>query len=296
MDDRNSTHYGRNSTWPVNSGVIVFGWITLCIEFPVICWAIFALYHLVKNDRVAPVYVINLLISDIIQLIGRLGFLIDFKKQPMCEIFAAVSAFGILASVVFMVCIALERYLVIVHPLWYRYRRTVRHSVLMSLIAWVSPFILYLLAAISIHYSGHKDKAYLPLLIFFILPFPLLVFFLVATWRALSRSTSVPVTERKRILWILFLVLGNYALLFFPVIIYDLIVLIHEGHEFNVNLLIKIGITLLFMSPLMDPLLYIFMRKDANDTLKVLPCCQRLIGRQEPRQVARAESENLTSV
>ncbi|XP_036403082.1 G-protein coupled receptor 4-like, partial [Megalops cyprinoides] len=262
------------------------------IEFPVICWAIFALYHLVKNDRVAPVYVINLLISDIIQLIGRLGLLID----PIIVIFSAVIMFGILTSVVFMVCIALERYLVIVHPLWYRCRRTVRISVLISLVAWVSPFILALLGGIASYCSGHTENIYLTLFIFLISPFPLLVFFLVATWRALSRSTSVPVTERKRILWILLLILGNYAVLFFPIILYTLIESVLSNHKFNLLLLNNIGSALLFISPLMDPLLYIFMRKDANDTLKVLPCCQRLIGHQEPRVVTSTESENLTSV
>ncbi|XP_036403085.1 psychosine receptor-like [Megalops cyprinoides] len=198
-------------------------WITLCIEFPVICWAIFALYHLVKDDNAVPVYVINLLISDILQHIGRFCILIPDLSPQVENTFYFICVIGVLSSVVFMVCIALERYLAIVHPLWYRYRRTVRHSVLMSLIAWVSPFILALLGGIASYCSGHIKNTYLTLCIFLILPFPLLVFFLVATWRALSRSTSVPVTERKRILCTLLLVLGNYAVLFFPSILFSLI-------------------------------------------------------------------------
>ncbi|XP_036403084.1 ovarian cancer G-protein coupled receptor 1-like [Megalops cyprinoides] len=260
----------------------VFNWITLCIEFPVICWAIFALCHLVKNDRVAPVYVINLLISDIIQLIGRVGFLLS-------------TWFGIVTSVVFMVCIALERYLLIAHPLWYRCRRTIRHSVLISLVFWVISLIALPICVVFVHFLGQAQFVFLFYFIVLILPFPLLAFFLVATWRALSRSTSVPVTERKRILWILFIVLGNYAVLFIPCIVCTLILSVQKHHGFNLYVLNIIAFALLFLSPLMDAVLYIFMRKDANDTLKFLSCCQRLIGHQEHREAA-TETENATSV
>ncbi|XP_036379657.1 free fatty acid receptor 3-like [Megalops cyprinoides] len=224
MDDFNLTNYFSNSTAITNSTVasniylVVFGWITFCIELPVICWAILSLCHLVKTDQVTPVYVINLFISDILQLLGRLGDLIEcfldgesYITLIILIILKLILLLGILASVVFMVCIALERYLLIVHPLWYRYRRTVRRSVLVSLAAWVSPFIV-IICYISVPYGG------LAIVIVFSLPFPLLMFFLVVTWRALSHSTSVPVAEKRRILGMLFLVLSNYAVLFFPTI------------------------------------------------------------------------------
>ena len=45
---------------------------TMCIELPVLCWAVFVLCHQVKAGYATPIYVINLLISDFVQIIGRI--------------------------------------------------------------------------------------------------------------------------------------------------------------------------------------------------------------------------------
>ena len=62
----------------------------------------------VQKNNVAPIYIINLLFSEIIQLCCMIVEVAkpDWKNE---EIFFYIYCFGVLASVGFMVCIALER-------------------------------------------------------------------------------------------------------------------------------------------------------------------------------------------
>ncbi|KAJ8362171.1 hypothetical protein AAFF_G00390960, partial [Aldrovandia affinis] len=107
MDGFNSTAHEINenitdytSTFDLVTNVIA--WITLCIDLPILCWAIFALYHQVKANHVAPVFVINLLISDTFQLIGRPADLIKVSDLAT-HILGVIMISGIIASVGFMV-------------------------------------------------------------------------------------------------------------------------------------------------------------------------------------------------
>ncbi|KAJ7984925.1 hypothetical protein DPEC_G00359810 [Dallia pectoralis] len=244
---------------------------TFSIGFPLILLAIYAMYFLIRADHMAPVYVINLLIADFVQISVRLIVLFNVWGI-VGEI---IEFFGISASIGFMVCIALERYLVIAFPLWYRFRRNIKFSLIVSSIVWVFPFIQIVLMYVS-------PTVYDSLIVFsvmLLIPFPLLVFFLVGTLRALSASISVPAVEQKRIIGTLALVLGNYTLLFLPLIIQCLMSGI--SGEINVN----IGLILESLSALVDPLLYVFMRKGAKDTLLAFPCFDKLIGEPEHSQV-----------
>ncbi|MEQ2204135.1 hypothetical protein XENOCAPTIV_008471, partial [Xenoophorus captivus] len=86
------------------SFINVVHWIIICIELPFTLVAMFAVLSLVKNDHVTPVYVINLLISDLVQLGSRIALM---TKEPDI-ITSYAQLFGLLASVGFMVCISLE--------------------------------------------------------------------------------------------------------------------------------------------------------------------------------------------
>ncbi|MEQ2313040.1 hypothetical protein AMECASPLE_037530, partial [Ameca splendens] len=83
------------------SFINVVHWIIICIELPFTLVAMFAVLSLVKNDHV---YVINLLISDLVQLGSRIAMMT--KERDNISFYAHI--FGLLASVGFMVCISLE--------------------------------------------------------------------------------------------------------------------------------------------------------------------------------------------
>ncbi|XP_041644720.1 G-protein coupled receptor 4-like [Cheilinus undulatus] len=240
--------------------------IIICIGLPLILMAIYALYSLVKNDHVAPIYIINLLISDLIQLCCMIVWESKPKEDMIDNTVNSIYKFGQLTSIGFMVCISLERYLVIAHPLWYRFRRTIRITVAVCVVVWIIPLVLIFTVFpwITLFVTD------IILSIFLITPFPLFIFFLVGTLRALSTSVSVPSEEKWRIVAILVLVLLIYTLLFLPSIIF----FTAKTYAFDLTLIFLAHI-FVKLSPLADLLLYVFIRKGAVGKLLTSVCCCR---------------------
>ncbi|XP_041646182.1 G-protein coupled receptor 4-like [Cheilinus undulatus] len=237
--------------------------IIIGIGLPLMVMAIYALYSLIGNDHVAPIYIINLFISDLIQFCC----MIFFESKPVEEMFNDTGdffyKFGLFTSVGFMVCISLERYLVIVHPLWYRFRRTIRISVVVCVVVWIIPLVIILTVFpwVTLSVSGVIFS------IFLIIPFPLFIFFLVGTLRALSTSVSVPSDEKRRIVAILVLVLLIYTLLYLPSII-----LLTGAYDEHLN---DLSFMFVKLSPLADLLMYVFIKKETFGKLWTSVCCCR---------------------
>ncbi|XP_059179745.1 mas-related G-protein coupled receptor member H-like [Centropristis striata] len=249
--------------------------LLICLGLPLTLWAIYGLFSQM-NGEVAPIYVINLLISDLIQyscLIVEVAQLKNINPvyNKIFTVFNYIYHYGLEVSVCFMVVIALERYLVIVHPLWYRFRRTIKTSVLICVLVWIPPVVISL---IQYFYPNNIAVAVLPS-IFYILPLPLLIFFLTATLRALYATISVPTDEKTRIAGMLILVLLIYTLLFLPAIVmyvirYDSIYNPTQYMNPHLTLLSKLTPLSLKLSPLADLVLYMLMRKG---TIRQLSAC-----------------------
>ncbi|XP_038587740.1 G-protein coupled receptor 4-like [Micropterus salmoides] len=237
--------------------------IIIAIGFPLTLVAIYALYSLVRSDHVAPIYVINLLFTDLIQLCCMIVQVKQPEDWTILFISFSIYYFVQIASVYFMVCVSLERYLVIAHPLWYRFRRTIKTSVAVCVVVWV----LTLVCVILYYFSVNHVVTRILLAVLLTLPFPLFIFFLVGTLRALSASVSVPSDDKRWIWGILVLLLLIYTLLFLPTIIWFL------GAHFNYTL-INLSHMFLRLSPLADLVLCVFMRKGARDKLLASVCCR----------------------
>uniref|UniRef100_A0A8C4E3V4 G-protein coupled receptors family 1 profile domain-containing protein n=1 Tax=Dicentrarchus labrax TaxID=13489 RepID=A0A8C4E3V4_DICLA len=158
------------------------------------------------------------------------------------------------------------RYLVVAFPLWYRFRRTIKTSVVVCVVVWTVPLVLLLSA---IFWDDVKVICAI-FSVFLLLPFPLLIFFLGGTLKALSAS-RVPSDEKQRIVGVLVLVLLIYTLLFMPVIIG----LVAEGARSNVTFR-NLSVIFVRLSPLADLVLYVFMRKGTIDKLLASVCCCRM--------------------
>ncbi|KAK2824653.1 hypothetical protein Q5P01_021828 [Channa striata] len=263
--DYNSTvdyDYNYTDEYGHGSSVDVFYVLTciiVSIGLPLTLVAIYAVFSLVRKDRVAPIYVINLLISDLFQFCYMISDVTKFSDTY--EILYYLYIIGLMASVSFMVCIALERYLVIAWPLWYRHRQTIKISVLVCVVVWAIPvvYILFGIFLIDEHISFG---------VFLLLPFPLLIFFLGGTIKALSAAISVRSEEKQRIVGLLVLVLLIYTLLFLPTAIFFLT-------EYHNSVLHDVSFLFVKLSPLADVFMYVFLRKGAVNKLLASMCCCR---------------------
>ncbi|XP_030298328.1 G-protein coupled receptor 4-like [Sparus aurata] len=232
--------------------------IGLCLT-PV---AIYAVCSLVRKDQVAPIYVINLLISDLIKLCCLIIWVAEEEESITSEVGYFLYDVGLMASVGFMVCVALERYLVIARPLWYSFKRTIKIPVVVCVVVWVLPLVF-----ISSTFWIHFEVYFIIYATYLLLPLPLFIFFLGGTIKALSAS-RVPSDEKRRIVGILVLVLLIYTLLFMPTVIWQL------GVENNIST--NISFLFVQLSPLADLFLYVFMRKGTIDKLLASVCCCRM--------------------
>ncbi|XP_071369974.1 G-protein coupled receptor 4-like [Centroberyx affinis] len=268
----NYTTLTRDAYDDFSTAVRVTAWIVISIGLPSTLLAICALVSLVRDGHVAPIYVINLLVSDLIQLCCMAAREAAPWRYNILKNY--IYFIGLIASIGFMVCVALERYLVITRPLWYRFRQNIKVSVVVSFMVWAFPFILIFLLGMF-HYILRRTV----LSIFLLLPFPLLIFFLAGTLKALSASISVPPEEKRRIVGVLVLVLLNYTLLFLPMIIWSLVAPL--GPIFYPSL----RLIFIQFSPLVDLVLYVFMRKGAVDKLLACLCRCRMTREQEQGQI-----------
>ncbi|XP_067466724.1 G-protein coupled receptor 4-like [Thunnus thynnus] len=263
------TNYGySNATCPYyEPHMYLITCIIISIGLPLTLAAIYSLYSQVQNNNVAPIYIINLLISDIIQLCCLIGKVAKPEDWKIYVIFSYIHFFSVLPSVGFMVCVALERYLVITWPLWYHVRRTIKISLVVCAVVWTLPLVSVVLPYFLVNPKVSKTI----FAIFFLAPLPLFIFFLGGTLKALSAAISVSSDEKRRIVGMLVLVLLIYTLLFLPTIIWFLVKESIHNHTFS-----DLSEMLFEFSPLADLILYVFMRKGAIDKLLASLCCCRM--------------------
>uniref|UniRef100_A0A3Q2D023 G-protein coupled receptors family 1 profile domain-containing protein n=1 Tax=Cyprinodon variegatus TaxID=28743 RepID=A0A3Q2D023_CYPVA len=266
----NKSNFSKGDNDSVSSPGVIFSphsvlhvvqLIIICTGLPLTLIVIVAVYFLIREERVPPIYIINLHISDLIQLCC----MAYWKKTGEDQVSDCIYFFGEMASVGFMVCISMERYLIITKPLWYRCNRNIKPVVVVCLVVWIVPLIYVLPLYFHVKFELRETI----FAIFHLIPLPLFILFLVGTIKSLSAARSVPAEEKQRIIAILVTVLLIYTLLFVPNVIWCLVERARQS-GFSV-----VPFMLLNISPLADLTLYFFIRKGAiNKLLKSLCCCK----------------------
>uniref|UniRef100_A0A8C2EPJ8 G-protein coupled receptors family 1 profile domain-containing protein n=1 Tax=Cyprinus carpio TaxID=7962 RepID=A0A8C2EPJ8_CYPCA len=246
-----------------SSSEMVVIWIIFSIEFfLVMSLAFYGLCCLIRPNHTVPVFVINLFITDFIQICFRPA--LNFCTFSVIIAFIYyIYSWCIIVNVGFMVCISVERYIMIKYPVWYRLHNTSKNLALICLLVWAIPSGIIVIDVI-VALKGKVGHAFILSVFVLLMPYPLVLFSFVGSWKALSNSVSITPNEQKRILRILALVLFNYTVLFLPSIIQNIIIMF----SFELGILV-------YLNPLADSLLYVFLRRDANSMFRCL-CCEKL--------------------
>ncbi|KAL4640830.1 psychosine receptor-like [Arapaima gigas] len=276
MESFNLTDFNSNFTATLDKVANVVGWVTLGIGVPLNCLVIYILSHSVKDSHTGPVYIINLLVTNVFNFIGRPTTGVrqgSALATSTSDAGSLVYYYGIITNISFMMCVAMESHVHSAHPRWYSRYSTVRRSTVVSLVAWVTPLILLVLAI-----RGYILVFSISLL----LPLPGLIFLFLDSCRVLCCSTSqLPRAERRNIVATLAFILVDYTVLFLPFVLKTLLASLSlsiGGPQSEVEVITSL---LLDFSPLVDPLLYLFVKNDPRDIAKAFPCCRRLCIREE---------------
>ncbi|KAK9979001.1 hypothetical protein ABG768_012448 [Culter alburnus] len=253
----------------------LFVWIISVVEIPVMILTLVALCALIKSQRSAPVFVIHLILSDLIQIICMIMKTIDWTPEVhyafKLYIFFRAYHYSLIAGVYFMACVAFERYLLVSHPIWYKSHHSLKVSCVVSVIIWFVPLIF---ADIDSDYLYFR---YVKRSIGCLIPYPIIILCFVGTRRGLSHAISLTSLKRQLILGSLFMVLLTYTFLILPHIILSFIDKI-DPNMWKSLLFIRVYYFfqfLLYLNPLADSILYLFMRPDAGDLMKSVRCCCR---------------------
>lgn len=207
-----------------------------------------------------------LLGSDIISFFGRPSVDQTTEEEPIfsTNVTDILFYFGVVSNITLMLFISQERHLLVAYPQCHGCCGRFRRSSLVTFLAWAAPFGILALAVLRYQFWFAVSL---------LAPFPFLLFFAVDAWRALRCSGStLPNTERRRIVWGIGAIWANYTFLYSPFILS--ILLDALNFKDHVRYLGLASHLLLYISPLVDPFLYLFMTKGLKEVLQALPCCQ----------------------
>ncbi|XP_059422442.1 uncharacterized protein si:ch211-132e22.4 [Carassius carassius] len=281
----NTTVLDSTNTTPLNNGTIrvdhieeIIRWISFAVGLPGIGFSIYLMGMQAKTGKAAPIYLISLLASDIFNILGRPKTSAeDAQKTSMqsTDISSLIFYFGIISNIVFMVCVAQERYLLVTCPRYNAFCMKIKQSSMISLAVWAAPFAILFLA-----YQGYIILFSIALL----LPLPFLGFFFLDSFRALwCTRRPAPVTNRNKILGMQGVILCNYSMLYLPFILNTLLkALALSSYVYYLGLVSDL---LLYLGPLVDPFLSIFLTNGIGDILKAFPCCARTNTQEETNSV-----------
>ncbi|XP_041866854.1 uncharacterized protein LOC121655968 [Melanotaenia boesemani] len=246
----------------------VMAWFNICAYFPLTLVVICCLCYKARRDHV-PVYYINLIISNLIQLYSMRVWVTKENHDVINKLSLGVYVFSVMTSLGFRMCIALERYFVIVCPQLPCIRQ-IKGSVWVCVAVWG----IFLLTFPLLLFFG---QAFTVLTLVF-LPAPVFIICLAGTLKSVLQTppaaASVPAEEKRRILGILVLLLLNYILTILPA---PVMIIIGASHYFYYDEIIQtIIVILILLSPFLDLILFVFLYKGPIDKLLMRLCCCRM--------------------
>ncbi|XP_014867613.1 PREDICTED: uncharacterized protein LOC106933090 [Poecilia mexicana] len=240
--------------------VIIWINVRFCLPFT---FLLIALCCLVRLDRAPVSYYMNLLLSNLVQLIILIALPrhsdYHWKHLVSVHIYACCA----LAALCFRMVIALERCFLISFPLPYSVTQT-KGLLIVCVFVWMfslgsGPVFLKFLHGLLF-------------LIFALLPAPVFIVSLFWTLKSINTNVSVSSEETDRTMGMLLVLLVNYFVSIFPAVIYYIYLGDFNRYYFKIA---DIFLTLFLLGPCLDLILFVFMCEGLTDKLLLRLCSCR---------------------
>ncbi|XP_053117303.1 G-protein coupled receptor 4-like [Hemicordylus capensis] len=264
--------------------------IVVAAGLPLNCLALWALVHQIKRSVVLSVYIMNLLLANVLQIL-TLPFWMYYSYHNhhwglggvMCVVVGLAFRTNFYAKNNFLCLIAMERYIGIVHPLKFHKLQTTQGAIRMCIFTWL---LVGTLCAIGIGLQVEGSKAECCLDAFplnyvffkvatisfsFFIPLVLMGFFYFSILFELRKVASLERRVRRQIYGFVSLILASFFLLFIPFHVtscykysFDILKknVVDCSFEENMFIYSHVTVCLTTLGNILDPLLYILILKD----------------------------------
>ncbi|XP_043088191.1 ovarian cancer G-protein coupled receptor 1-like [Puntigrus tetrazona] len=265
------------------------------VGFPANCLSLYVAWVLMKKGNNLAVYLINLSVGDLLYILTlpvwiamALGYALN---DSLCSVIAVVMFNSFYVGSGFLCCISADRYLAIAFPLHFARVREVRTAVLVSAVVWLVEIALHagllaytgaignlsarrLCAEPMVMSSSAANVAIARAVLGFLLPVLVMSFCFEEIIRALKKSTSTVVSERRKICRLLFSLLFTYLLAFTPfqVVMFIRGLLEPENCSVAQNLrdYYMVFVATTTINSVLDPILYCLISDSAKTEMKRL--------------------------
>lgn len=273
--------------------------IFFIIGFPANCLSLYVACVLMKKGNNLAVYLINLCVGDLLYILTLPVWIMmalgQAASDSLCSVIAVVMFNSFYVGSGFLCCISMDRYLAIVFPLHFARVREVRTTVMVSGIVWLVEITLHL------GLLAHRDEirnfsasrmceepmimtkesanvAITRAVLGFLIPVLIMTFCFMEIIRALNKSTSTVVSERRKICFLLLFLLFTYLVAFTPFQVVMFIRGLLEPGDCGVAQNLR-GVYMVFVATttinsVLDPIIYCLISESAKTEMKNLfKCC-----------------------
>ncbi|XP_050189862.1 lysophosphatidic acid receptor 5 [Myiozetetes cayanensis] len=308
MSDSNTTQTCKDYTF--NHHLLLPGYILIFITgliLNVVALWIFIRYLRLKS--VVMIYMFNLAISDLtftLPLPLRLYYYSNHRwpfGSTLCQVSGSVFQINMYGSCLFLMCINLDRYVAIVHPLRWRHLRRPKVAKLLCLIVWVVIFLGSIPTAI-VHKQNHckvqnqnqtillcfesfSDNMWqnnlFPLVILaeilgFLLPLSCVTYCSIRIFQELCHSSQPKTLRQRKTVRLLLVNLVIFIICFVPynttLAVYGMIkarvIEVEKATQGSVRQVLIITMMMASMNCTLDPLIYYFSTEGFRNTFKKL--------------------------
>ncbi|NXY81337.1 LPAR5 protein, partial [Alcedo cyanopectus] len=269
--------------------------------------ALWIFIRYLRLKSVVMIYMVNLAVSDLtftLPLPLRLYYYSNHRwpfGNTLCQVSGSVFQINMYGSCLFLMCINLDRYVAIVHPLRWRHLRRPKVAKLLCLIVWVVIFLGSIPTAIvhkqnpcnrrneSIHlcFESFNDNIWqnnlFPLVVLgeilgFLLPLSTVTYCSIRIFQELCQDSQPTTLRQQKTIRLLMVNLVIFIICFVPynttLAVYGMIkahvMKVEEETQASVRQVLIMTMPLASMNCTLDPLIYYFSTEGFRNTFKKL--------------------------